>query len=368
MIQPVRPARAPSSCIHYAVIIEAGRELAHETYENAYFVEWCLTHVFDTERANIRFLVSSTEYLPSYIDYDDVATHENVRYYISDWLAKQNGSLFIYITGHGGGFSISSGQLCGGRLDNSGDEGTEHGCYGVDECIKLEADNSKYWDDEFHEDVLNVSYASWLTMLIQTCRPLNGTEEPSCFCGGFIDDLSDIRYRTIITSANETGVSWVSSTETAPISPFTYYYMSAFSDYKIIYAGASTRFDETQPLNWEYKSWRGAFEYALLHDPYYPDGECPWFDDDGDGLPTYANDMEVLDFPVDGQDLMRWLKCDVNCDGKVDMKDIGIVCQAFGSTPWHERWNRQADVHPYEDWKVDMKDLGEVGRHYGETT
>lgn len=65
---------------------------------------------------------------------------------------------------------------------------------------------------------------------------------------------------------------------------------------------------------------------------------------------------------------MRWLKCDVNYDGIVDMTDLGIVGIAYGSTPGDPNWNRQADVYPYEDWIVEMSDLGEVARRYGQTT
>jgi len=56
---------------------------------------------------------------------------------------------------------------------------------------------------------------------------------------------------------------------------------------------------------------------------------------------------------------------DVNADGKVDMKDIGICCLAYGSTPGHPRWNPNADIN--DDDKVDMKDIGLACMHYGET-
>jgi len=98
--------------------------------------------------------------------------------------------------------------------------------------------------------------------------------------------------------------------------------MNGLSDYEIVYDGSYTYFDESSPINWTYKSWRGAFE----------------------------------------------LKCDVNYDGIVDMTDLGIVGIAYGSCPLDSDWNRQADVYPYEDWMVEMSDLGEVARRYGQTT
>jgi peptide/nickel transport system substrate-binding protein len=59
---------------------------------------------------------------------------------------------------------------------------------------------------------------------------------------------------------------------------------------------------------------------------------------------------------------------DVNYDGVVDMKDIGFICQAYGSTygpPMHQRWNFRCDVD--NDRKTDMKDIGYTAKHYGET-
>lgn len=56
---------------------------------------------------------------------------------------------------------------------------------------------------------------------------------------------------------------------------------------------------------------------------------------------------------------------DINHDGKVDMKDVGIVVKAFGSTPEDPRWNPNADVN--NDGRVDMKDVGIVVADFGKT-
>jgi len=56
---------------------------------------------------------------------------------------------------------------------------------------------------------------------------------------------------------------------------------------------------------------------------------------------------------------------DVNADDKVDMKDIGLCCLAYGSHPGDPRWNPNADIN--DDGKVDMKDIGIACMHYGET-
>lgn len=56
-------------------------------------------------------------------------------------------------------------------------------------------------------------------------------------------------------------------------------------------------------------------------------------------------------------------------DGKVDMKDIGMIVKAFGSVPGTSRWGNGSygagcfDV--YSDRKVDMKDIGVVCSHFG---
>jgi len=55
----------------------------------------------------------------------------------------------------------------------------------------------------------------------------------------------------------------------------------------------------------------------------------------------------------------------VNADGKVDMKDIGICSMAYGATPGHPKWNPNADVN--DDHKVDMKDIGIACKNYGKT-
>jgi len=61
------------------------------------------------------------------------------------------------------------------------------------------------------------------------------------------------------------------------------------------------------------------------------------------------------------------VKCptDLNNDHKVDMKDIGIACRAFGSYVGHPRWEFVADIN--FDGKVDMKDIGLICWHFGET-
>jgi hypothetical protein len=58
---------------------------------------------------------------------------------------------------------------------------------------------------------------------------------------------------------------------------------------------------------------------------------------------------------------------DVNRDGKVDMRDIGAIALAFGTSPEYPgeppRWNPAYDVN--YDGKIDMKDVALAARNFG---
>jgi hypothetical protein len=56
---------------------------------------------------------------------------------------------------------------------------------------------------------------------------------------------------------------------------------------------------------------------------------------------------------------------DLNGDGIVDMKDIGLVARAFGAIPGSPRWNTVCDI--YDNRAIDMKDIGAVARAFGTT-
>ncbi|MCJ7422691.1 ABC transporter substrate-binding protein [Candidatus Bathyarchaeota archaeon] len=56
---------------------------------------------------------------------------------------------------------------------------------------------------------------------------------------------------------------------------------------------------------------------------------------------------------------------DINCDGKVDVKDIALVSLAFGSYPGHPRWNPLADEN--EDGKIDVRDVSLIAKNFGKT-
>jgi hypothetical protein len=55
---------------------------------------------------------------------------------------------------------------------------------------------------------------------------------------------------------------------------------------------------------------------------------------------------------------------DVNHDGKINMDDVVIVLDAFGSTPGKPNWNIDCDIN--NNSKVDMGDIVIVLEHYGQ--
>jgi hypothetical protein len=57
---------------------------------------------------------------------------------------------------------------------------------------------------------------------------------------------------------------------------------------------------------------------------------------------------------------------DVDGNFKVDMKDIGFICRAYGSYPGHPRWNPNADING--DNKVNMKDVSMAASNFGKKT
>ena len=55
---------------------------------------------------------------------------------------------------------------------------------------------------------------------------------------------------------------------------------------------------------------------------------------------------------------------DLDGNGVINIKDIGIIGKAFGSRPGDPNWLPIADV--YEDGKINIKDIGVVAKHFGE--
>jgi hypothetical protein len=64
--------------------------------------------------------------------------------------------------------------------------------------------------------------------------------------------------------------------------------------------------------------------------------------------------------------LGRRVEGDVNHDGVVNMRDIGMVCDVFGLYLGHPRWNPDCDING--DYVVNMRDIGIVCSNFGKTS
>ena len=57
--------------------------------------------------------------------------------------------------------------------------------------------------------------------------------------------------------------------------------------------------------------------------------------------------------------------CDINVDGKVDLKDIFTMARSYGSSPDAPNWNQNCDIDNNE--KIDLKDYHTMCKHFGRT-
>jgi uncharacterized protein (DUF2141 family) len=79
---------------------------------------------------------------------------------------------------------------------------------------------------------------------------------------------------------------------------------------------------------------------------------------------NYENAVEEFKHAwMNAQHAMNKAFGDVNADGKVDMKDVGIVARAFGSSAGKPNWDSLVDLNG--DNKVDMRDVGIVCSNFG---
>jgi len=122
-----------------------------------------------------------------------------------------------------------------------------------------------------------------------------------------------------------------------------------------------------------YVSLGETFQYAWKYDDYRILGdESPWYDDDGDKLPTYKDDQDHYDesqgglanqtdiFRPSGDLIGEYLT--TAPDGDVDIYDLVVVTKAYGSSPGEPNWNPKADVN--NDRVVDIFDLVLTALYY----
>jgi len=84
------------------------------------------------------------------------------------------------------------------------------------------------------------------------------------------------------------------------------------------------------------------------------------------GETDFSNNAKTAQVQVSTRPAVSY---DLNHDGKVDVKDIFIAAQDFGSTPGSPRWHDgRSDVsgpNGVPDGKVDIWDVAAVARHFG---
>jgi hypothetical protein len=298
----IKPAHAQAKT--FIVIVSS-----YEFRFDAYYAHVALEKYYNVfDENSVQYLA---EYPTAAIDpqnVDNASTKQNVRWAISQWLRRSSfdDTIFIYFSCHGGG-AYADGTLEGGRIDLDGDEGSEHlsssgGWFGVDECLWVNW-KEQYWDDELKSDLQNLKYKQLIAMF-HSCKTLNGT----CFSGGFIDDLSATG-RTIITSSDETSVSW-EDLDGDMFGEFSAVFFDALYGYDTsMKSGVFTLGEKVNAdANGDgFVSIKEAWQYAYTHDfarkavrtnyGQLPDplgekgatiDENPWYDDDGDGLPTFV--------------------------------------------------------------------------------
>jgi hypothetical protein len=292
--------------VNWALLISGSNALfGHQSREplcDCYYMFHLLTSHWGIPRDHIKFLDiypadAEYGYVPLGTIDGDCRNYSNVKVAI-DWLkarSTSNDNVLIFIASHGGGYSPP--EISGGRVDVSGDEGSEvwdgSRWYGVDECIVFrDFDFSVlwlYWDDDFKTDLAGMSYNQMVIVLM------------SCFSGGFIDDLSAPN-RIIITSSKETAVTHTASTA-VDFTPFIGCVLDAFNGdvfhrYHAVWNtnDVNNRIVDTYEITVPDQDcngvdWRNAYAYAR---DKYPD-DSPWFDSNGNGLPTYKNGRDYVE-------------------------------------------------------------------------
>lgn len=87
-------------------------------------------------------------------------------------------------------------------------------------------------------------------------------------------------------------------------------------------------------------------------------------DTNGDGIgdtpyDIYGSHKDYFPF------MNPYLPGDINHDGKVDMRDIGTICRAYGTVPGDPDWNPKADLN--EDAIINMLDVNIATANFGKT-
>ncbi len=276
-----------------------------------------LTEDYNVPRDRIRFLyvafqASRFRNMVPEDTVDEICTVYHVRRTITEWLnSTSDENVLIYVASHGVGYNLEENLLKGGRIDADEDEEYEiseavygedvdedrklNSWFGVDEAIEFSSYYENfpvqyYWDDVLKRDLESV-----------TCNQLILIFD-ACYSGGFIDDLSAPN-RVIITSTGETNRAWHRPVEEDEVfDEFSGNLIDALHGYNASWYNldADNRIEHGDPVNADANNngvltWREIYNYAKKND-CYAYCETPWFDDDGNGYPTYVNGRVYRDY------------------------------------------------------------------------
>jgi peptide/nickel transport system substrate-binding protein len=103
------------------------------------------------------------------------------------------------------------------------------------------------------------------------------------------------------------------------------------------------------------RDWVVGWYYNPIYSGNYPANTWKWY---------YTPQAQLNDYAI--APVCNHLGYDVNYDGKVDMKDIGVTAKSFGAVfgpPMTLTWIYRADFN--NDRKIDMKDIGIVAKNFG---
>jgi hypothetical protein len=336
------------------------------------------------------------EYLSVYhndLGVNGSATLQNVRNAVF-WLAnnrpnpKSSDIIFIYISAEGVGLcgegdnhlpmDPPSLQLGMGNISGSENEVStyydyngvlQHNLISVDAGLVLEDTTwppgngpplNAYWGSDLKSDLSGLNGNNGILVYVQQ----------SCFAGDMINALSGPN-RTIMCSTKET---WSSFGDTGfdtdypypdwgwGISEWSERFMDALNGQRAFFWNDTVTINETlygnpspsvqADTDGNGVSMLEAWKWALANDQAaIAKWEFPWFDDNGNGLPTYNQSvlggdiLDAADGDLSSRIFLSPLVGDINGDLVVNILDAILLANAFTSKPGSSNWNPSADLN-----------------------
>lgn len=325
-VSPAECATMPSS-LQWAVLIGAsdyfGTKDRMETLRDTYYMYHVLKEKFRLSDDRIIYMfvnpsrATALNLLYSKIPEDIIDVEPSSVSVINQQFTElgtktsYSDNILIYFSGHGAGWHETKGWVGGRWEPNTGDEGSEiwnstsQSFVGCDEGLLVQRwyegekvvvkYNFTYFDDDLKSDIQKLKYNR--LVLVLDC----------CFAGGFIDDLSNPKH-TIICAAKETVYASGDEEDSTfeGFGEFTGYFLDAlhgchttwnqseYAQYNRLIHGETVNAD----LDGDGKvTWKEAFKYAVAHHDFSSE-VCPWFDDDGNGYPTFKDGRSILDYTL----------------------------------------------------------------------